>query len=615
MIQKEIISSFYPFNKLKNRQLNSLLKIAQISEYKKDDIIYSEGDKPDYFYFLVKGRVVAISIINAKPKKIELIRKGTSFGIISIFTGQPHSVTVKAIEKSRVVRIEKEKFKMLLKKIPFLAFDFSVVLSKRVKKRTNVPKRIFQSISTTVLILEDYKKSLLFVSRLAESLRSKAKKEVIVVEVSRTDDSLVRKYVHRNVLSIELLKEFKESLLSARHSIKGVDYLCLKCRGRFRDSFYSLANYLSESYHFIFYVIPAKEFPYRPGFLDLGSQIYVIGDLGNDLYFSRSLISSLRPLARHKDLKAVMLDQRNKSKSVMELLHKMSSFYIIPDESDKGYFSNIGRVYRGLSERTLGIALGSGGAYGASHIGVFKVFNKHNINLDMLCGSSIGSVIAGLWALGYSYKDMEYAVHALGKSISLLSFSGVSFPFRGILRSRKLESVFKSIFGNKTFDDAKIPLSVIAFDFKKREAVIIKEGFIYKAVSASCAMPGIFEPVSIEGNYLLDGGVLSPLPAKALLKSDIKRIIAVNVTPYREEIRSTYRRRKHPFNVFDFIFGSIETMQQEFIRDSLEVADIVIHPDLGDLRWTDFSIKEEFIKRGYKAALSKIDEIMKLAEF
>ena len=615
MIQKEIISSFYPFSKLKNKQLENLLKISEIVEYKKDDVIYSEGDKPNYFYFLVKGRVVAVSIIDAKPKKIELIRKGTSFGIISIFTGQPHSVTAKAIEKSRVVRIEKEKFKMLLKKIPFLAFDFSVMLSKRVKKRANVPKRIFQSISTMVLILDDYKKSLLFMSRLVESLRGKAKKAVIVVEASETGNFLTKKYVYKNIFSIELPKEFKESLLSARHSIKGVDYLCLRCRGHFRDSFYSLTNYLSESYHFIFYIMPAKEFSYWPRFLDLGSQIYAIGDLGNDLYFSRSLISSLRSLARHKELKAVIFDKARKSKPVMELLHKMSSFYIIPDKSDKSYLFNIGRVYRDLSERTLGMALGSGGAYGASHIGVFKVFNKHNINLDMLCGSSIGSVIASLWALGYSYKDMEYAVHALGKSISLLSFSGVSFPFRGILRSRKLESVFKSIFGDKTFDDVKIPLSVVAFDFRKREAVIIKEGFIYKAVSASCAMPGIFEPVSIEGNYLLDGGVLSPLPTKALLKSNIKRIIAVNVTPYREEIRSTYRCRKYPFNVFDFIFGSIETMQQEFIRDSLEVADIVIHPDLGDLRWTDFSIKEEFIRRGYKAALSKIDEIMKLAEF
>jgi len=614
MINEEIISSFYPFSKLNKKQLKSLLKIAEIFEYKKDEIIYSQGDKPDYFYFLVKGRAVAISTIDSKPKKIELIRKGTSFGIISIFTGQPHSVTVKTIENAGVIKIKKEKFKSLLKEIPFLAFDFSVMLSKRVKKRTNVPKRIFQSVSTIALILNNCRKSFCFILELAESLKKKARKKVIIVEASNTGDFLVKDYIHSNIVPLKLMEEFRESSLSTKHNIKGIDYLCLECSGRFKGSFYSLTNYLSESYHFIIYVMRVKKFPFWPRLLELGNQTYIIGELGSDLYFSRSLAKSVKSLSANKEVKAIVLKGVNKNKALAGLLHKMESFYIIPDEAGHDYSYNVGRVYRDLSDKTLGIALGSGGAYGASHIGIFKVFDKYGINLDMICGSSIGAVMASLWALGHSSKDMERAVRGLGKSISFLSFSGISFPFRGILSSRKLESVFKSIFGNKTFDDVKIPLAVTAFDFKKREAVVIKEGLIYKAVSASCAMPGIFEPVSLRDNYLLDGGVLSPLPVKALLSSGIKRTIAVNVTPYREEIRSAYRRKKTSFNVFDFIFGSIETMQQEFIKDSLEVTDVVIHPDLGDLRWTDFSIKEEFIRRGYKAALSKIDEIVKLTE-
>jgi len=609
MIQEETILSFYPFSKLKKKQFSNLLKIAEISEYKKDDIIYSQGDKPDYFYFLIKGRAVALSIIDGKPKRIELIKKGTSFGIISIFTGQPHSVTVKTIENSNVIKIEKGKFKALLKKIPFLAFDFSAMLSRRVKKRTNVPKRIFQSAGTAVLILDNYNKTLGAIFELAESLKNKAKKRVIIIEVSGTDNFIIRKYTDNNIANMELSKEFKESSISAKHNIKGVDYLCLKCPGRFRDSFYSFTNYLSESYHFIFYIMPVKEFPYWSRFLNASSQVYIAGALGDNLSFSRRLIRDINSLSGHSQIKAIVFSP-DKNQAVEELMHKIGSFYIIGKSKDTHLF-NIGRIYRDLSEKTLGIALGSGGAYGTSHIGVFKVFDKYGINLDMVCGSSVGSVIASLWALGCSYKDMEYAVYALGKSISPLSFSGISLPFKGILRARKLESVFRGIFGNKTFNDARIPLSVVAFDFKKREAAVIREGFIYKAVSASCAMPGIFEPVSVRGNYLLDGGVLNPLPTKVLLNSNIKKIIAVNVTPYREEIRNTYRRRRAPFNVFDFIFGSIETMQQEFIKNSLEVADIVIHPDLGDLRWTDFSIKEEFIKRGYKAAMNKIDEVLK----
>ena len=152
---------------------------------------------------------------------------------------------------------------------------------------------------------------------------------------------------------------------------------------------------------------------------------------------------------------------------------------------------------------------------------------------------------------------------------------------------------------------------MVAFNFKKRQIFAIDEGLIYKAVSASCAMPGIFEPVVFNNEMFLDGGVLSPLPTKILLQFDIKKIVAVNVTPRREEVRNIYRK-KSIFNVFDFIFGSIETMQQEFIRGSLDISDVAIHPDLGDLSWTDFSAKDEFIKRGYEATLRVLPKIKEL---
>ncbi|MCM8820133.1 MAG: patatin-like phospholipase family protein, partial [Candidatus Omnitrophica bacterium] len=167
------------------------------------------------------------------------------------------------------------------------------------------------------------------------------------------------------------------------------------------------------------------------------------------------------------------------------------------------------------------------------------------------------------------------------------------------------------IFGNKTFYDVKRNLKIVAFDFTTKQATVIDSGPIYKAVAASCAMPGIFEPVKFKEEFLLDGGILNPLPTRILLNYNVSKVIAVNITPTQEEICREYQRHnKH--HIFDFIFGSIETMQREFINKALLLADVVIHPNLEGIGWMEFEKADEIIKRGKIATIEKIEEIKQL---
>ena len=143
---------------------------------------------------------------------------------------------------------------------------------------------------------------------------------------------------------------------------------------------------------------------------------------------------------------------------------------------------------------------------------------------------------------------------------------------------------------------------------------IIKEGYLYKAVAASCAMPGIFEPIVCRGDILLDGGILSPLPVSTL-RDYAHKIIAVNVTPQREElIKERTKQAMLKLNILDFVFGSIETMQRVFIAEELKLADVVIHPNLEGLHWREFHKAKVFIERGAQAAYSRIDDIKSLIE-
>ena len=289
-----------------------------------------------------------------------------------------------------------------------------------------------------------------------------------------------------------------------------------------------------------------------------------------------------------------------------------SIYATIPPRDKEDYSKALRRISREVGETIVGLALGAGGAYGFTHVGILKVFQENNIPVDIICGSSVGSFIAALWAAGYKTEEIERLVKKFAKQMSSILLSGFSFPLKGLLRAKRFERILKGIFGDLTFYELKHTLRIAAFDFLHRKSHVISEGPIYKAVAASCAMPGIFEPVMIKKSILLDGGVLNPLPTKILLNYGAHKIIAINITPSREEIVVEYRRKRR-LHIFDFIFGSIETMQRELIDAASQVADLVIHPSLDGLHWLEFEKVDEFIKRGQEAALKKIEDIRRLA--
>jgi NTE family protein len=284
----------------------------------------------------------------------------------------------------------------------------------------------------------------------------------------------------------------------------------------------------------------------------------------------------------------------------------------MPAKTSADYAKALRRISRQIAEIVTGLALGSGGAYGFSHVGVLKILEKNNVNIDIICGSSVGSVIAALWALGYKIDEIEKLIIKLGKETNLFSFSGFSFPFKGFFKAKYLENILHKLFKDKTFYDLKHTLKIVVFDFVKKESRTLEEGLLYKAVAASCAVPGVFEPIRIKNEIFMDGGILNPLPTRVLLNYGVHKIIAVNITPSREEIYQEYKRR-NKWHILDFIFGSIETMQREFVQTAVGVSDVVIHPNFEGISWLEFDKVEELIRRGEGATVKKIEEIKKLA--
>ncbi len=266
----------------------------------------------------------------------------------------------------------------------------------------------------------------------------------------------------------------------------------------------------------------------------------------------------------------------------------------------------------------IGLALGSGGPRGLAHIGVIKVLEENNIPIDFIAGSSVGSLIGGLYALTKDIDAMaEIALRTnRRKLVSLLR--PFSLSFSGLLKGLNLERFFDREFGpGKKFSDLKIPFVSVATDIKTGEEIRLNNGYLNRAIRASISLPLIFNPVKINGRFLVDGGLVNPVPDNVVREMGADIVIAVNLFPnddnQRREAKEGARLR-----IFSIARDSLGILQSHLAQHFSEDADISITPQVYDISWVDlfeFIDGDKTIQKGREAAenvLSKIKNLIQL---
>ncbi len=291
------------------------------------------------------------------------------------------------------------------------------------------------------------------------------------------------------------------------------------------------------------------------------------------------------------------------------------------------------------SRPKIGLVLSGGGAKGAAHIGVLKVIEKNNIPIDYVVGTSIGAYVGGLYALGYSADEIEVIMLNLSWEDSysdfipreLLSFENkkrrdqYNISLRlglsdgqlkspsGLLLGQSAASLLKlstdvvAIFDS--FDHLAIPYRAIASDLATAKAVVIDKGSITKAMRASAAVPGVVEPVKVDGKLLVDGGIANNMPIDVVKAMGANIVIAVDIgSPLlsKENINNTL----DVFNQLSTIITNNTTLAQ---KKYLSTSDILIRPNIEGLSTTDFSIMEQALELGREAALLAEQKLMQLS--
>ena len=258
------------------------------------------------------------------------------------------------------------------------------------------------------------------------------------------------------------------------------------------------------------------------------------------------------------------------------------------------YFSGI------FKKKKVALVLGGGSARGLAHIGVLKVLQREKINLDLIVGTSIGGFIGATYALSGDTTKSERAALKFNVRENL---DIVMPPAMGLIKGNRIYAIIKEFLGEKEFSDLKIPMAIIATDIENGKEVVFTEGPLADVVKASCSYPGIFTPQRINGQLLVDGGIINTVPVSVARRMGADVVIAVDVGFCVQvgEIKS----------IFGVILQAFQITGNELNRYQSMQADIIIQPDLGAINQLDFTNARIAIQKGEVAALEKLKEIKK----
>ncbi len=245
----------------------------------------------------------------------------------------------------------------------------------------------------------------------------------------------------------------------------------------------------------------------------------------------------------------------------------------------------------------IALVLGGGAARGFAHIGVLKILENNQIPIHMIIGTSAGSFVGSLYAYGFN----AYQLQKIALGIERGDIADFTIPDNGFIKGDLLEDYVNRMLRNTPMEKLRIPFHAVATEVPNGRETVFGSGNTGKAVRSSCSIPGVFNPVLISGRMYVDGGVVSPVAVDAARRLGADVVIAVDIS---SDLDTT-----QPSGAIETILQSINIMSSKISVDQLSRADIVIRPLVGRIGSADFTMRNDAILEGEKAALQTLPKI------
>lgn len=251
----------------------------------------------------------------------------------------------------------------------------------------------------------------------------------------------------------------------------------------------------------------------------------------------------------------------------------------------------------------IGLALGGGFARGIAHVGVLKVLEEEGIPVRCIAGTSVGALIGAAYCSGLTIAELEAVAH----QVRFTTFARWTLSRYGFASNDRMVSFLTRILKVRTFEELRIPLGVTATDFNTGKGRVFCSGPLIDPVRASCAYPGMFLPVNIDGHWLVDGMLSHPVPTVPLREMGARRVLAVH-------LKGQWSRNGAPRHLFDVIGQSFAIAQDRMSDTWRPSADLVIEPDVAGFEYDDFKRAGELLRVGEVAMRRALPAVRKWLE-
>ncbi|MGD8386230.1 MAG: cyclic nucleotide-binding domain-containing protein [Desulfobacteraceae bacterium] len=630
------------FSSIPDAQLRVIAGHCERVHLPKGETVFEEGGPGDAMYIIKSGAVGVYSIVEGAEVFVATLHRGDFFGEMALLTGNLRTASIRVLLDVQLYRLAKEGFDRLLRANPDVALYLSRLYARRFAETSKMvlhepPPALFSMVATHQGLGKTP-----FLYSLAYHLTTESQKRVLVVELDGTLFETGRTCsLHRVDCRVpEILQtfsgRFREEIEKAWYEHEsGFGVFVLPThqpRGFWQELDESVAFFMDLvriHYDCALFNVPSPLSPLGKRVLRLCDRaLFLMNNQEAEFVRVRAVLAEVvhrfdgradrvragvshlvggpgiarRALAKRLDLPeppGVWVPR-----SPEALAGRMDTEKRFPVRGAQALARELGGV-------RVGLVLGAGGARGWAHLGVIKVLEEEGIPIDLIVGSSIGSMVGCLYAYSASIEETAELVRTTlpTKFQAQHRLFDYTIPLRGIIRGGKIKRMTREAVNNADFLDLKIPAYVVAVDYHAGERVVIDSGDVSEAVRSSISIPGIMSSPLHQGRRLLDGGLIAPVPVDVAVQRGADIILAVCVERGKSRI---YQEGGKPPSIMRVMSRTMNIIHAHATRGFAQMADVVLYPDVEAFAWDAFHKVPELMRAGEDACREQIEEIRAL---
>lgn len=261
--------------------------------------------------------------------------------------------------------------------------------------------------------------------------------------------------------------------------------------------------------------------------------------------------------------------------------------------------------------KTLGLALGGGGARGVAHVGFIKALEENGIKPNYISGTSMGAVVGGCYAKGMHIDEIRDIVLKI-KAMDIVDISPASITQLSLLKSKKVQRLFLQYIGDTTFDDLEVPFVCTAVDVYSGKLVNLNKGSVALAVQASSCIPSVFRPVKLDDQLLVDGGVLCRLPVEQVRNMGSDVVIGIDVLKNTSQpVESVPNIISMLLRIYDIMDNNASHLARKRKRNKCE---LLLEPEMKGMNSMAVKDLDRAYQEGYDIGIKNIEKIKRLLE-